>query len=308
MDAPLQIYHSLTQVCNWKCPYCEFPNITSPEHTDIEYFKVILSQIKKITDKYDIEHCVEGGELGLAPVALLDLFFNSELAKSYHVSTNGNFLEKDYHNKYYDKIHSILYHVKPEIIDTTYDFNDYHIYGIRFYYTIVITKENIDLIDSFFSYHPDKLFVPHVLQPRTKNLSLMNIDYYKKIYDIVKDKKNIVSGFIKRYKFIIDNFEKENFMGGRTLICCNDYVKMMIDYTTKTLIRCCISTESDRVELTIPNLKTSLENDKPIFPSWDETCKECIAGFIFKDIYYTDSIEGRHNFLKSIKKMSNYNG
>jgi hypothetical protein len=304
MDAPLQLYHSLTQICNWRCPYCEFPTLISPSHADLEYLKFILPMIKEVTDDYEIEHCVEGGELGIAPREILDIFFNSELAKTYHVSTNGKFLDKNLHKDYCNKIHSILYHVLPELRGGNFDFPVYDDYGIMIYYTIVVTKENIELIDSFFDYHSDKLFVPHVLQPRRRDIDLMNIDYYRKIYDIVKDKENIVPGFIKRYKYIVENFEKDYFMGARNKICCNDYTKMMIDYTTKTLIRCCISTETDRVNLNKVSLIMALKNDDLVFPSWDDTCDGCIANFVFRDIYYSDIITGRKNFIDSIRKMT----
>lgn len=303
MDAPLQLYHSLTQACNWKCSYCEFPTLTTPTHVTMKYLDFILPKIKAATDNFDIEHCVEGGELGLAPRNILERFFQSGIAETYHVSTNGKFLENQYHQLYRTKIHSILYHVLPEVYGGNFDFPVYDDYGIKIYYTIVITKENIELIDSFFDYHSDKIFVPHVLQPRRKDIELMNIDYYKRIYEIVKDKDNIVPGFIKRYKYIVDNYESDHFMNARNKICCNDYTKMMIDYTTKTLIRCCISTESDRVELNKVNLTMAIDNEDLAFPSWDETCKDCIAGFVFRDIYYSDSIAGRKNFIKSLRKI-----
>lgn len=305
MDAPLQLYHSLTQLCNWRCSYCEFPTLKDPKHVAMNYLEFILPKIKELTYKFEIEHCVEGGELGLLPRSILERFFQSGLSDTYHVSTNGKFLANEYHTLFRRKIHSILYHVVPELHGDNFDFLVYDCYDIPLYYTIVVTRENIELIDSFFDYHSDKLFVPHVLQPRRRDIELMNIDYYRRIYDIVKDKKNIVSGFIKRYKYIIDNYESEHFMDARNKICCNDYSKMMIDYTTKTLIRCCISTETDRVELNRINLELALENDSLIFPSWDNTCKDCIAGFVFRDIYYSNSITGRKNFMKSLKKMVN---
>ncbi len=309
MIGMFQIYHSLTQLCNWKCPYCEFPVLKNPKTiVDIDKFKRTLQDIKNVTDKYDLEHCVEGGELGLLSPDILDVFFNSGLAEKYHVATNGKFLEKGYHKKYKDKILSILYHVKPEILEADWDVKRYDTYGIPFYYTIVITKENIDIAGKFFDYNNDLNFVPHILQLRRKDISLMNIDYYKKVYEIVQ-RDNVNEGFERRYKYITENFENNTFMEVRNKMCCNDYTKMMIEYTTNSLIRCCVTTETDRIELTMETLDKALSNDEVVFPIWDETCQKCIATFNFKDIYYVPydkiSIKNHLNFKKCLKKVIN---
>jgi hypothetical protein len=306
MDAPLQIYHSLTQHCNWKCYYCEFPTLENPITTNILYLKDILSQIKEITKHYNIEHCVEGGEIGLLNIDLLDVFFNSGLSKTYHVATNGTFMKRGYHKRYCDKIHTILYHVKPEIINTTFDFIRYQTYGIKFYYTIVITKENINVLEDFLNYNNDISFVLHVLQQRRRDITLMDINYYNRIYDIVKDKTNVDPGFIKRYKYITDHFKEPNFMETRNKLCCNDYTKIMIDYNTKSLIRCCISTETSKLPLTLLSLKRILDNDELMFPVWDRTCEKCIAHFVFKDITTTNNktIVRRPNLFKILKKIN----
>lgn len=305
MDYPIQLYHSVTQLCNWNCPYCEFPTLKNPSTVDVNRFKELLLEVKQVTDNYDMEHCVEGGELGVAKPDVIDAFFTSNLADTYHVTTNGKFLEKNYHEKYKDKIHSILYHVKPEILDMKWDVDMYDMHGIETYYTIVITRENINLAGDFFDYHSDLNFIPHILQPRRRDLELMNIDYYKKVYDIVQ-RDNVNEGFERRYKFITENFDSGYIIEARNKVCCNDYVKMMIDYVTETLIRCCISTETDRVPLDL--LYRALPNDKLVFPKWDDVCNKCIATFNFRDIYYVSyddiSVLNNPNIKNIMRKMS----
>lgn len=303
--AKLHLYHSLSQMCNWKCHYCDHPLINNPVHSDLDYLKATIPQLQEVTKNFDIEHCVEGGEIGLIPISILDFFFfKSNFADSYHVATNGAFMEKGLHERYRDKIHSILYHVKPDIMDGSFDFPDYKKHDIDFFYTIVIHRNNIDLVTDFLDYNSDKLFVPHVLQPRREGLNFLDLELYSQIYEIVKDRENVRQGFKERYKFIVENFGKDNLMESRRKICCNNYTKSVINYPTKKLIRCCISMQSDSINLTSQTLNSILTNEDLIYPLWDNTCNDCIAGFIFRDIYYSDSIDDKQDFRKVLKKMA----
>ena len=301
----LKLYHSLSQICNWNCFYCDHPLIINPSHADIDYLRLLFPILQQVTKNYKIEHCVEGGEIGLIPEDILDLFFfESNFDNTYHVATNGKFLERNLHERYCDKIHSLLYHVKPDIKKFDFDFQDYNHFGIDFFYTIVIHRGNIDLISDFFDYHSDKKFAPHVLQPRREDLSLLDFELYKEIYDIVKEKDNVVSGFVKRYKYIIDKYHKVNYLESRRKLCCNNYKKMAIDYANKKLVRCCISMQSDSVDLNDDNLRNALDNDNAVFPSWESMCTDCIASFVFEDIYYAKTINKSQDFLKILKKVA----
>jgi hypothetical protein len=62
--------------------------------------------------------------------------------------------------------------------------------------------------------------------------------------------------------------------------------------------------QSDSLDLSPDRLKALLINEDPIYPLWDNTCTDCIAGFIFRDIYYSNSIDDKEDFRKVLKKMS----
>ena len=283
----LELYFSMTEKCNWNCFYCDFPTINKPSQVDINYLKEIVPKIKKITDKFKIQMCIEGGELGLVDEEILDyMFIESGLVDNqvkWHIATNGLFLKKGYHKKYKENIRSILYHVKPDIDqNTNFNFNSFEEYNFDIFYTIVVHKKNIPLLKNFFNFHKGKLFVPHVLQPRIKGLDLLDLNYYTEIYNIIKDCSNVHPHFITRYKYIIENFDNQHLMNLKRKFCCENYKKMMIDFPNNKIIRCCISMGTDKIEFNETNLNNTLKNNIGIFPKWDVTCKNCIAGFVFR--------------------------
>ena len=79
---------------------------------------------------------------------------------------------------------------------------------------------------------------------------------------------------------------------------------MALDYTNRKLVRCCISMQSDSVDLDANKLRIALDNNDAVFPLWEDMCTDCIAGFVFEDIYYADTINCGQDFLKVLKKVA----
>lgn len=295
----LQLYFCLTELCNWKCSYCDFPLLEEKKHVDLDYLNEILKMVRKVSSRINIEFSVEGGELGLLPEKTLDSFFNSGLARTYFVATNGLFYKKGYYKKYKDKIHTILYHVKPEFSENDYDFNYLKTNCIT-WHTVVISKENLNYLGSLLDYHPNIVWFPHVLQPRIPDLDIMDITYYNKIYETVKNRNNVHQFFINRYKKINEIFWDGNYMKMLRELCCNNYTKAILNLPDKKIHRCCISMNTSSVDLTEKNIIKLLSND-PLFPIWDPVCEDCIANFIFRD-YLLKSNESIQIIRKMMKR------
>ncbi len=84
----------ITEKCNWSCSYCFFPEIENQKQPKLEKIKKHLAYIKN----YSIDGYmdVQGGEIGLVPVDILEYFFTTMGQKMY-VSTNGVFLNNNFH-------------------------------------------------------------------------------------------------------------------------------------------------------------------------------------------------------------------
>jgi organic radical activating enzyme len=288
MFADIELYLSFTEECNWNCPYCGYPNIKNPKTISLDDFKKVSKWMKPIIDKYQMQICIEGGEIGLVDESLLDhLFYESGFIEhqehKFHVATNGMFMNKGYHKKYGDLLRSILFHVAPDITSPNITFKRYDESLFKMYYTMVIHYGNLDFMEEFIKNNEDIDFTPHIIQPRIDGLDIMGLNEYNKIYSMIQNKPNISLGLVYRYKYITENFNNTELMRAKREFCCQNYKKFIIDLPNNIIRRCCVSNETDWIELTPENLDELLENKKETYPSWEKLCENCIAGFIFKD-------------------------
>ena len=276
-DFDKQIYLTFTNECNWNCSYCDFPDKNNPTY-DLENH---LSVLKMIPD--NIEVYLEGGELGLLPEDQLDLIFNSGIANTYAIATNGEFLRKGYHEKYKDKIHYILYHFAPEITGDM-DITEYDIDGsIRVDYTFVLHVDNLKYVDKLLTRYSHLKFLIHLLQPRVKGLPIDNsIPFYLDVLHSVKNHLNIGYYFKARLTKMIVGINVEMAMEKKRLMCSMIYNQISINLPDNKIHRCCVSTQTDSVELTEENLSKVIRNQQ-VFPATDSVCRDCIANFIWDD-------------------------
>jgi len=299
IDFDKQYYISLTEKCNWKCEYCDFPNKQIIKTTPINEVILFFDMLKKITNSDNkIEYCLEGGEIGLLSEEYLDEVFKHDLTQTYNISTNGLFMKKGYHIRYKDKIHYILYHVTPEFN------NNFEVERFKFdksilvYYTIVITKENLNKLNDFLEYNSDLLFQPHILQPRKEDLNFLSKDDFIKLDNILKSKENVTDHFKERITRIIDKCEDEKWLNDHRLLCANVYTQPIFDLPNKKINRCCISITGDNVDLNEENLKKLYLNQKLFKTKIDKVCDGCIANFLWHDFRHKKYFKNVINILK----------
>ena len=305
-----QWWLSVTEKCNWKCWYCDFPEKCHHKTASIEQLNKFISNMNGIIHDNNIELCIEGGEIGLVEETFLDAFFNSNLDISYTVTTNGEFLKRGYHHKYVDKIHYILYHVVSDLADDNVIVDDYNVdKSIRLDCTIVIHKNNIKYIDKFLDRNCDYMFLPHLMQPRKPGLNFLSIYDFKEIRDILKDKSNIHGFFKDRLDTIIRYLSgDESILTQMRNECANIYHKPIIDLPNNVIRRCCITIDNcDAVELNRENLIRLDNNDITLFPITDKICDGCIANFLWHDnIEYLFKNKRMTEAIKFMRKLNNY--
>jgi len=287
VDFKVQFYISLTEHCNWKCKYCDFPKIknckTTPIDDVLRYFDMLKTAAP---NNSGVEYGLEGGELGMLSEEYLDQVFAHDLAESYIICTNGLFMERGYHTRYADKIHYILYHVQPELNDDFY-IPQYTYNDIDVKYAIVVDKTNIydgsleKIVNDYIDI--DTYFIPHILQPRTPGLDLLELDDFKKLYSIIEGKRNIEPWFIVRVARIIEQLDKTSWINARRTTCANTYNHPIFDLPNGNINRCCISITGGAVPLTPDNLQKFWNNEKLFATVNDHTCEGCIAGFVWAD-------------------------
>lgn len=139
---------NVTERCNWDCPYCIVKTHTSPKRS-------FESVIKDISDlPYGCDVTLSGGEPGLLTEEQMDTVFlllkeNDSIPVD--ICSNGLFLEK--HSKHLDKVKTVYYHCVTSLNDDIkmYDFENTE-------YLIVVTKEELHLLDGFLDRYPDIRF------------------------------------------------------------------------------------------------------------------------------------------------------
>lgn len=208
LDGGLTLFNFIiTEVCNWNCGYCLFPQIkqnakhTTKEIIDkhIHYINHIIELIKPDTIT------VQGGEVGLVPPDILEYFFYT-LQSKIIVSTNGEFLKKGFHKNpiIKKKLKSIMLHVADNIDDYSVDIN--YVSDIQIICGIVDINKNPKKVKKFIQANPNIMFEYidfensiFKLAPQTKNLyfelytaiqKLDNVSYEAKMRILKKHQLN----------------------------------------------------------------------------------------------------------------------
>lgn len=208
----------LTEVCDWKCEYCDFVKIENPRHTNIDILKKHLPYISEIIKKlgdYAVHVDCAGGEIGLLPIEILQYFFETIDAK-FVVSTNGLFLAKKYHLDpvIRPRIREIQWHVidHPRDIKIDVDYEDDEIFINK-----GIVGDNAQGMVDFCAANPNIRmnyveFEFDMDRPREKD-----DDLYRQFYEMIKDipnitdnAKNIIKGRLAEKENLRDLCEKFN--------------------------------------------------------------------------------------------------
>jgi hypothetical protein len=142
---------------------------------------------------------------------------------------------------------------------------------------------------------------PNTLQPRVDGLEMMEYNDYSVLYNMIKDMDNMLPYCKKRFKSLLSLFDKgSSAMKIQRGICCNDYIKTMINLVTKRIHRCCISMSTQSIELTPDNVFALVKNNKLILPAGDPICDTCIPGWFDHTPY--ESNNQLREIIKKAKK------
>lgn len=137
--------------CNWNCPYCIAKNNELPLDED-----EILEEIYKIRHLLKSVY-LSGGEPGILSDYFWDKIFemtDDKLA----ICTNGTFIHKDFHLKYFNKIREIIVHcvqelnqnIHPKILDFIRNFPRHTDVA-----NIVVHRQNSHLLYEFLKKYKD---------------------------------------------------------------------------------------------------------------------------------------------------------
>jgi uncharacterized Fe-S cluster-containing radical SAM superfamily protein len=269
-------YHVLTDKCNWKCSYCDFPKKKNPKIISIDFLNEYIEMIKRLPKKRkfkNIEFEIEGGEIGLVSKEILDIWFNSNLSNTYQVITNGKFFEKGYFDLYRDKIHYVIYHCISEFESAEQEFPIYDTQITD--YTVVITKQNYKEFPNLLKKYPQLIWTPHFIQPRIEEIDeFLTPEDFNWIYEHTKKFPNLSEHIKMRLEKLRINTFYHKSLQWKRVICASYYRQPLIDLVNKRIYRCCISASGDFVELNFENLK-NLSNNKKLFPKIENMCKKC---------------------------------
>jgi len=302
-DFEKQWYFSLTQKCSWDCWYCDFPKIKNPNHAPIEYVLEVFDMIKEITGRdQNIEYSLEGGEIGLFKPDYLDQVFNHDMGDTYNIATNGLFMQNNYHVRYHDKVHYLLYHIFPDL-KLNLNIKTYET-DILTYYTFVITKGNLPILAEVLKKCEtlNSYVLPHILQPRTPGLDLLTKEDFLVMYDILKASPIIKPDFTERVQRIISRLDDEKWFKQHRPICANVYTQPIFDLPNKRINRCCISISGDSVPITYENIEKLYKNEKMFDSLTDQVCDGCIANFLWHDFRHKRYLKELITIFKGFAK------
>ena len=266
----------VTEKCNWNCPYCEFPTIKNPRETSIEILSKHLPYIKDTLRKLGhlvVFTDVAGGEVGLLPLETLRYFFQT-LDYPMVVSTNGKFMENNYHTDPIIRpyIKGLWYHVCPEPgkFKISHNYEDDKILinkgivhnNINEIIAFINMNENIEFgyVELEFDFDKD-------MEPDYK----MYYELYNKIKDlpnVTENAKHIIYGRLNEKKMLRDN-------------CRNFNTTVVLDLVNERILLCHRS-QLNYIPLTQENLSKRLVTfPKDLFKGQTE-CDSCTRLFAGK--------------------------
>lgn len=180
----------LTEICNWNCNYCEYPGLENPQEITKEKIEKHVPYIKKIMDKIEVMYIdIGGGEIGTLDKSLIKMFLSS-IDRKLVVTTNGLFLENNYHKdeviRKYTKEIWWHYHPKPGRFKVSYDFFDEEIPIVR-----GIVHDNIEEIIDFLKINSDVEFGYVEFEFDNSLPRRPNLDEYEKLILELKSLKNV---------------------------------------------------------------------------------------------------------------------
>jgi len=186
----------ITEKCNWECSYCFFPRIENQKHPKLKNLQKHIPYIKDIP--IDGYMDVQGGEIGLVPIDILEYFFTTMKQKMY-ISTNGLFLTKKMHlnEKIRPYIEMIQWHVHPEPC------NNIHIYDIHdkeIFISKGIVGSSMDNMINFLNYNKHIMFHYIDFEYYRNDLVFHDADKYRSLYAKINHIENLTEDAKQRIR------------------------------------------------------------------------------------------------------------
>ena len=255
----------ITAKCNWRCSYCfrqDWPLEVNPKSDELIY--KFLPKICEISD--DI--FLTGGEIGTMKPSTLEFIFESikDKMKIIRVATNGSWFKTPSYKKYGNLPNlRILHHCVQDLSDEI----QYPIVenGIH---DFVITEDNWTEVEGFLKRYPDITFYPLFDIRKSRKLSM---DFYAKMYEILKDFDNIPDD-VKKSTKIMSEPDTGWFQE------CLDIkpLRHRVDFNAGKITTCCLPA-SEGIELSNENL--DLLNNKAItLPVDERVCNYCVIRWL----------------------------
>lgn len=259
----------LTEKCNWKCSYCEYPLMQKPNTTTkkildkhMPYIMDMIINLGKNVTGID----VQGGEVGLIDLNILRVFFKY-IPFPVIISTNGKFLERGYNN---DKvirplIKEIYYHVYPDPKKVKIEYKKY---DDKIPIKNGIVHNNIEDMIDFIRINENIFFDYIEFENPIYSKTKISVNQYHVLIDKVKNFPNISSKALNILKRKIEkNTPKREF-------CRKFSSTVTIDLVNERILLCHRS-NSSYIHLSKTNLKKRLTSyPKDIFSI--DNCKSCV--------------------------------
>ena len=260
----------LTEVCDWKCEYCQFPLLERPKQLTTDAIVRHIPYIREIISKTENPYVeIQGGEVGLIGPQMMALLLE-ELDNKVIVSTNGLFLEKGYHlrERIRPYIREILWHVcdKPGDYKIDVDYNDNDIFINK-----GIVHSSIDEIAKFIERNPQISFNYIELECDIRFKRSHRIDDYRRLYDAISSMSNVTDNALEIIQKRIDepNSKRDK--------CKKFHPVISINLAAETICLC-QRVITENIPLTRDNLIKRLKTFPNKLFSYNDTmgCDSCI--------------------------------
>jgi len=264
----------LTEKCDWDCCYCQFPLLENHNEIDSEkilkhvpYIRDAIKTTEKVTEA-SVE--IQGGEVGLIEKQTLILFLET-LNIPVFVSTNGEFLEREYHldKRIRPYIREIQWHLcqEPGDYKLRVDYNDDEIFINK-----GIVHSDVDETIKFIKQNPHIEFSYVELECDIQEKRTSDTDSLRELYDRLKGipnvGKNVFDILKRRFNDADDKREK-----------CHDYHSVVSINLANESICLCQRVTDVNIPLTKENLIKKIityPNKCFVYPDSMMGCESCI--------------------------------
>lgn len=284
----------LGELCNKNCTYCDYNEI-KPKEINLKLFEEKLNFVGDFINKNNFDYSITGGEPGLINTEIFNSVF-SKLKNKCIITTNGLFIEKDYHVIFDKNISEIYYHCIDEINS---DILIEKINNDKIKYLIVVHADNITKLPIFLNNNKHITFDIKLVEQRSEKIPpLLSLENLYNLLDIVSANKNINKNIISNLSSYIHLIEDDEIYNIR-ITCSKKCFTPQIDFVHNVIRKCYKSyTHFPTIELTEENLSKTIKYQIEEFDKFNSICNECTYIYNFRNI--NSILISRHRLSRSI--------